>query len=468
MFILSIYIKRYFMNFNWSRTKEVKLLFSKDLKNEQFLRKSEIIDLWDNYLSVFDDNKCLSSQKITEHPLLKFKKEKAVTYVPDSSIIIEFANTDFSLEGITRFAEKYGRLGTGHSFENPDSYVELANAWLWELANVRNVLSLITHKQNLNIDKFSKLLKFDLGTGLWEFENNRCKTSDLNFPIYIFPNDNFEITYEKDLIRFKKNLNKDNLHQIIDDILSVIFFSFYRDRVKPVISNKENKFTSEAQPVSLIGFIWHELFKIVENNNTIKNCRYCKDVFVIGPGSARSDKIYCSNSCVVNGSRTDAIFKRYKNNFEKKGFTIRQSQGTSEKPFDYWLISKDDKLIAGLDIVQSEVSEDSQKWSNQCKTIESKLDAHNLRFAFLINKIDKKYMFIKTQSFSASPMNTIPEISQFEKILEQLGAYKKLENDHLKLKEKFVAKAQFFKDALKEEDIAVLTFDDDKNKQEVA
>ena len=64
------------MNFNWSRTKEVKLLFSKDLKNEQFLRKSEISDLWDNYLSVFDDNKCLSSQKITEHPLLKFKKEK--------------------------------------------------------------------------------------------------------------------------------------------------------------------------------------------------------------------------------------------------------------------------------------------------------------------------------------------------------------------------------------------------------
>jgi hypothetical protein len=65
-------------------------------------------------------------------------------------------------------------------------------------------------------------------------------------------------------------------------------------------------------------------------------------------------------------------------------------------------------------------------------------------------------------------MNTIPEISQFEKILEQLGAYKKLEKDNLKLKEKFVAKAQFFKDALKEEDIAVLTFDDDKNKQEVA
>mgnify|MGYP006874992244 CR=1 FL=1 len=33
-------------------------------------------------------------------------------------------------------------------------YVELANAWLWELANVKNVLGLILFKQTLEVNKF--------------------------------------------------------------------------------------------------------------------------------------------------------------------------------------------------------------------------------------------------------------------------------------------------------------------------
>ncbi len=102
----------------------------------------------------------------------KYYKLIDFDYSPNSSIVIEFANTDFSLDGIYEFAQKYGRLGLGYSFDLATTYVELANAWLWELANIKNVLGLILYKQTLEVDKFSKLLKINLQTGLWEYENS--------------------------------------------------------------------------------------------------------------------------------------------------------------------------------------------------------------------------------------------------------------------------------------------------------
>jgi hypothetical protein len=357
---------------------------------------------------------------------------------------------------------------------------------LWELANVKNVLGLILYKQTSEVDKFSKLLKINLQTGLWEYENNRYKTAEVNFPVYIFPTGSFEIGNNKELIRFKEDLNSNNLPQVIDDILSVLFFNFYRDRVKPVISSN-NKFSSEIQPISLIGFIWHELFKIIENNNLIKNCRYCKDFFPIGTGSARSDKVYCSNSCVVNGTRTEAIFKKYEKDLEKKGYVVRKSNGNTDKQFDYWLIDEKNKLIGGLDITQSSISEFSQKWNSQCKIIHSKLETNELPISFLINKEGRKYLF--TQDSPGSFIEEIPNLSsldelfnafyyseRFKKQLEQ--SKKDLEETKKKLKklqenlEQFKELSRpedFFRDTLTKKDLEIpILGEDQKYKKDVA
>ena len=474
------------MNFNWSRTKEVHLLFSGTLKTEGLLKALDLDACWKNYLSAFDDYSCLKGQETTNQHLLEFNKRETVEYTPNSSIVIEFANTDFSLDGIYQFAEKYGRLGLGYSFDLATTHVELANAWLWELANVKNVLGLILYKQTSEVDKFSKLLKINLQTGLWEYENNRYKTAEVNFPVYIFPTGSFEICNNKELIRFKEDLNSNNLPQVIDDILSVLFFNFYRDRVKPVISSN-NKFSSEIQPISLIGFIWHELFKIIENNNLIKNCRYCKDFFPIGTGSARSDKVYCSNSCVVNGTRTEAIFKKYEKDLEKKGYVVRKSNGNTDKQFDYWLIDEKNKLIGGLDITQSSISEFSQKWNSQCKIIHSKLETNELPISFLINKEGRKYLF--TQDSPGSFIEEIPNLSsldelfnafyyseRFKKQLEQ--SKKDLEETKKKLKklqenlEQFKELSRpedFFRDTLTEKDLEIpILGEDQKYKKDVA
>jgi len=474
------------MNFNWSKTKEVNLLFSGALKTEGLLKTLDVAACWKNYLTAFDDYSCLKGQETTNQHLLEFNKRETVEYTPNSSIVIEFANTDFSLDGIYQFAEKYGRLGLGYSFDLATTHVELANAWLWELANVKNVLGLILYKQTSEVDKFSKLLKINLQTGLWEYENNRYKTAEVNFPVYIFPTGSFEIGNNKELIRFKEDLNSNNLPQVIDDILSVLFFNFYRDRVKPVISSN-NKFSSEIQPISLIGFIWHELFKIIENNNLIKNCRYCKDFFPIGTGSARSDKVYCSNSCVVNGTRTEAIFKKYEKDLEKKGYIVRKSNGNTDKQFDYWLIDKNDKLIGGLDITQSSISEFSQKWNSQCKIIHSKLETNELPISFLINKEGRKYLF--TQDSLGSFIEQIPSISYFDELLvgfyytegfkKQLEQAKKdleeTKKQHKKLQEnleqfKELSRPEdFFRDTLTEKDLEIpILGEDQKYKKDVA
>jgi len=426
------------MIFNWSRGKNPKLFLN---SRENPLVKSlglNISNSWNIYLKNFDENSCLESQKINKHPLISITKDQSKTYEVDSSILIEFSNTPFSYQGCINFAEKFGHLNVEGNFDISDEYLENANAWLWELANIKNVFNLIDFKQNLNFKKFSQYLKIDNKTGLWVYENNNYNLDNLKFPIEIMPTANFEGGFKRDLIRLNENLNKENLPLLIDDILTIIFHNFYRERMKPVIS-QDRKFSSKVQPTSLIGYMWFELFKIVENENLIKKCYHCNKLFFVGLGNARVDKKYCSNSCIVNGTRIEAILKKYEKEFEKKGYTISKSSGNTFATFDYWLISKKNKLIGGLEIKQSEVSEKSQKWDHQCKLIQTKLSANNLELAFLINKDGKKYMFGRAPT-SVGLIQEIPDISIFRDQLDIRAEYHLLKKEVRELEKKIANK----------------------------
>ena len=202
---------------------------------------------------------------------------------------------------------------------------------------------------------------------------------------------------------------------------------------------------------------------------------------------SRSDKIYCSNSCVVNGTRTEAIFKKYEKDLEKKGYVVRKSNGNTDKQFDYWLIDKNDRLIGGLDITQSSISEFSQKWNSQCKTIHSKLETNELPISFLINKEGRKFLF--TQTSPGSFMEEIPKLSsldelihtfdigeKFKKQLEQSKKdleetkkqFKKLQEDLGQFQD--LSKPEdFFRDTLTEEDLEIpILGEDQKYKKDVA
>ena len=80
-------------------------------------------------------------------------------------------------------------------------------------------------------------------------------------------------------------------------------------------------------------------------------------------------------------------------------------------------------MIAGLDIVQSEVSEKSQKWDNQSLSIGKRLIDTKLEFAFLINKNNQKFLFKKNGYVFANPIKFIPQISDLKKALEEMSKY---------------------------------------------
>jgi hypothetical protein len=203
-------------------------------------------------------------------------------------------------------------------------------------------------------------------------------------------------------------------------------------------------------------------------------------------GSARSDKVYCSNSCVVNGTRTEAIFKKYEKDLEKKGYVVRKSNGNTDKQFDYWLIDEKNKLIGGLDITQSSISEFSQKWNSQCKIIQSKLETNELPISFLINKEGRKYQFGQT---SAEFIEEIPNLSSLDELLSTFyyseGFKKQLEQSKKNLEEtkkqfktlqenleqfKELSRPEdFFRDTLTEKDLEIpILGEDQKYKKDVA
>ena len=165
---------------------------------------------------------------------------------------------------------------------------------------------------------------------------------------------------------------------------------------------------------------------------------------------------------------------------------VRKSNGNTDKQFDYWLIDKNDKLIGGLDITQSSISEFSQKWNSQCKIIHSKLETNELPIAFLINKEGRKYKFIET---SAEFIEEIPKLSsldelirtfdigeKFKKELEQSKKdleetkkqFKKLQENLEQFKE-LSRPEDFFRDTLTEKDLEIpILGEDQKYKKDVA
>ena len=74
------------------------------------------------------------------------------------------------------------------------------------------------------------------------------------------------------------------------------------------------------------------------------------------------------------------------------------SEGNLPHEFRYWLLDSNNKLIAGLDISQNDISEASQKFNAKKVQISKKIDLHNsnndqkIFYAFLINKNDEKFI----------------------------------------------------------------------------
>lgn len=488
----------------------IKLEYQKYLLESNISIK-ELKDAWKSYAfkfnfltEEFEENR--KKYKIQENPLkvenhpiiVSANNQKNIE--TESNIFLDFVNTEFSIEGCTKFASKHGMLGIENNFEFKDKEgkevkAELIYCWLWELANIKNIINLVIAKQNLNKDKIKILhhidylnlqqkkiykekltkeeeRKFNAPEKIyirydknykgkatwaeirhWSYEQKKYKLlgkNNFKFEINIEPQYNLESNFKNNLDGIEYSFTDKQFIMLVDDILLIIFNNFYKKRIKVEVNNQNGSFNYENQATNLIGKIWVNLFNVIKNNNIIKHCYFCKDIFITGLNNFRSDREYCSNSCAVNGSRVKNIFNKNKNQFEKKGYTIKLSEGNLPNEFRYWLLDSNNKLIAGLDISQNDISEASQKFNSKKNQLSNKIDLHNsnndqkIFYAFLINKNNEIFMYQKT-------------LDQFKKVgfVVQTSDLKDAYED-----EKIVninqASSQFFKDLQK--DIEILEF----------
>ena len=88
------------------------------------------------------------------------------------------------------------------------------------------------------------------------------------------------------------DINNENVDKIFTEYSIEVIKKFYSERTRVYIDISDSWFNTKFEPKGLIGVIWHQAIKLIEDKNQIKNCKYCSKEFVIGQGEARKIKSF--------------------------------------------------------------------------------------------------------------------------------------------------------------------------------
>ena len=322
-------------------------------------------------------------------------------------LFLEFMNLDLNLSSIESFINKYGTLGSPvvqkryseqiEDYKN-ESIIqgELVQCWYVEIKNLKSLLKnyqyyLERDYKKLN-EKFKVLKKRE--TYYWIF--NETENFDEQFPLTIsFTSKNYR--YPIKINNDETGINESNIDQIITEYIIEVIKKFYSERTRAYIDTSDSWFNTKFEPKGLIGFIWHQAIKLIEEKNEIKNCKYCSKEFVIGQGEARKDKAFCSPSHAVLNKRKDNFYNSISKMFIKKGYEVKPQQ--EDSMFDF-CIFKNKKYITGVSISLSEsLDSKSKKWNFLIqKKIKEPMLSVDLSSAYLINKNLDCFLFTKNNN----------------------------------------------------------------------
>ena len=325
-----------------------------------------------------------------------------------NQLFLEFINLKLNISSIHNFINKYGTLGSPvvqrkYSEQGANEYKnntniqgELLQCWYIEIKNLQSLLKNYQYYiqkdyKSLN-EKFNIIQKQEVY--YWSFKETENLEEKFPLVINFFSrNYNYPITISNK----KVDINKDNIDQIFTEYSIEVIKKFYSERTRAYIDVNNSWFNTKFEPKGLIGFIWHQAIKSIEDKNQIKNCKYCNKEFVIGQGLARKDKEFCSISHAVLSKRVDNFSNSISKIFIKKGYEIKLSEKDSS--FDF-LVFKNKKKISGINISSSEsLDSKSKKWNFliQKKIIEPMI-IENLQSAYLINKKLDCFLFNKNNN----------------------------------------------------------------------
>ena len=323
-------------------------------------------------------------------------------------LFLEFMNLNLSVSSVENFINKYGTLGSPvvqrkYAEQGEDEYKnnniiqgELLQCWYVEIKNRQSLLKNYQYYIERDYKKLNK--KFNIiqknKTYYWSFKET--ENIEEKFPLVInffSKNYNYPVTINNQTV----SINSDNIDQIFTEYSIEVIKKFYSERTRAYIDISDSWFNTKFEPKGLIGFIWHQAIKLIEDKNQIKNCKYCSKEFVIGQGEARKNKEFCTRSHAVLSKREDNFSNSIYKIFIKKGYEIKHPE--RDNMFDF-MVFKNKKKISGIYISSSEsLDSKSKKWNFLIqKKIKEPMLLENLQSAYLINKNLDCFLFNKNNN----------------------------------------------------------------------
>ena len=323
-------------------------------------------------------------------------------------LFLEFMNLNLSVSSIESFINKYGTLGSPvvqrkYSEQGEDEHKnnniiqgELIQCWYVEIKNLQSLLKNYQYYLEKDFKKLNEKFKIiqKKETYYWSFKET--ENFDEQFPLVInffSKNYNYPVTINNEIIQ----IDSDNVDQIFTEYSIEVIKKFYSERTRAYIDVSNSWFNTKFEPKGLIGFIWHQAIKLIEDKNQIKNCKYCSKEFVIGQGEARKNKEFCTRSHAVLSKREDNFSNNISKIFIKKGYEIKHLERDSM--FDF-VVLKNKKKVSGINISLSEsLDSKSKKWNFLIqKKIKEPMLSENLQSAYLINKNLDCFLFNKNNN----------------------------------------------------------------------
>ena len=323
-------------------------------------------------------------------------------------LFLEFMNLNLSVSSIESFINKYGTLGSPvvqrkYSEQGEDEHKnnniiqgELIQCWYVEIKNLQSLLKNYQYYLKKDFKKLNEKFKIIQKNETYYWSFKETENFDEQFPLVInffSKNYNYPVTINNEIIQ----IDSDNVDQIFTEYSIEVIKKFYSERTRAYIDVSNSWFNTKFEPKGLIGFIWHQAIKLIEDKNQIKNCKYCSKEFVIGQGEARKNKEFCTRSHAVLSKREDNFSNSISKIFIKKGYEIKHPERDSM--FDF-VVLKNKKKISGINISLSEsLDSKSKKWNFLIqKKIKEPMLSENLKSAYLINKNLDCFLFNKNNN----------------------------------------------------------------------
>ena len=323
-------------------------------------------------------------------------------------LFLEFMNLNLSVSSIESFINKYGTLGSPvvqrkYSEQGEDEHKnnniiqgELIQCWYVEIKNLQSLLKNYQYYLKKDFKKLNEKFKIIQKNETYYWSFKETENFDEQFPLVInffSKNYNYPVTINNEIIQ----IDSDNVDQIFTEYSIEVIKKFYSERTRAYIDVSNSWFNTKFEPKGLIGFIWHQAIKLIEDKNQIKNCKYCSKEFVIGQGEARKNKEFCTRSHAVLSKREDNFSNNISKIFIKKGYEIKHLERDSM--FDF-VVLKNKKKISGINISLSEsLDSKSKKWNFLIqKKIKEPMLLENLQSAYLINKNLDCFLFNKNNN----------------------------------------------------------------------